>query len=84
MTDKNARDWYLCESINEVWSARTLDRNIASQYYYRLLQSQNKQIVKEEMEQITEPYQRDKLEFMKNQIRDINYYTYPKVHNGIR
>ena len=57
VTDKNVRDWYLNESINEVWSARTLDRNIASQYYYRLLQSQNKQVVKAEMGQITAPYQ---------------------------
>lgn len=68
VTDKNARDWYLNESINEVWSARTLDRNIASQYYYRLLQSQNKQVVKAEMEQITVPYQQDKLEFIKNPV----------------
>ena len=68
VTDKNARDWYLNESINEVWSARTPDRNIASQYYYRLLQSQNKQVVKEEMEQITAPYQQDKLEFIKNPV----------------
>ena len=28
VTDKAARDWYLCEATNEVWSARTLDRNI--------------------------------------------------------
>ena len=68
VTDKNARDWYLNESINEVWSARTLDRNIASQYYYRLLQSQNKQVVKDEMNQITAPYQQDKLEFIKNPV----------------
>ena len=58
VTDKNARDWYLNESITEVWSARTLDRNIASQYYYRLLQSQNKQVVKEEMKQITARHSR--------------------------
>ena len=68
VTDKNVRDWYLNESINEVWSARTLDRNIASQYYYRLLQSQNKQVVKAEMGQITAPYQQDKLEFIKNPV----------------
>ena len=68
VTDKSARDWYLNESINEVWSARILDRNIASQYYYRLLQSQNKQVVKTEMEQITAPYQQDKLEFIKNPV----------------
>ena len=68
VADKSARDWYLNESINEVWSARTLDRNIASQYYYRLLQSQNKQIVKDEMENITTPYQQDKLAFIKNPV----------------
>ena len=68
VSDKNARDWYMNEAINEVWSARTLDRNIASQYYYRLLQSQNKQIVKDEMNQITTPYQQDKLEFIKNPV----------------
>ncbi len=68
VTDKSARDWYLNESINEVWSARTLDRNIASQYYYRLLQSQHKQVVKDEMEQITAPYQQDRLEFIKNPV----------------
>ena len=68
VTDKSASDWYLNESINEVWSARILDRNIASQYYYRLLQSQNKQVAKTEMEQITAPYQQDKLEFIKNPV----------------
>lgn len=68
VTDKDARDWYLQEAINEMWSVRTLDRNIASQYYYRLLQSQNKKIVKEEMNQITTPFQQDKLEFIKNPI----------------
>ena len=68
VTDKDARDWYLKEAINEMWSARTLDRNIASQYYYRLLQSQNKQLVKDEMHQITSDYQQDKFEFIKNPI----------------
>ena len=68
VSDKNARDWYLQEASNEMWSVRTLDRNIASQYYYRLSQSQNKQVVKEEMKQITSPYQQDKLEFIKNPV----------------
>ena len=68
VTDNDARDWYLKEAINEMWSARTLDRNIASQYYYRLLQSQNKQLVKDEMHQITSDYQQDKFEFIKNPI----------------
>ena len=37
VTDNDARNWYLNEAINENWSVRTLDRNISSQYYYRLL-----------------------------------------------
>ena len=68
VSDAQAREWYLNESINEMWSVRTLDRNIASQYYYRLLQSHNKQVVKDEMTQITAPYQQDKLEFIKNPV----------------
>lgn len=68
VTDKTARDWYLKEASEQMWSVRTLDRNIASQYYYRLLQSQNKEAVQEEMRQITTPYQQDKLEFIKNPV----------------
>ena len=37
VSDKEARKWYEKQAINEVWSAITLDRNISSQYYYRLL-----------------------------------------------
>jgi predicted nuclease of restriction endonuclease-like (RecB) superfamily len=68
VTDKEAREWYLQEAINEMWAVRTLDRNISSQYYYRLLQSQNRNVVKDEMKQITTPFQNDKLEFIKNPI----------------
>ena len=68
VSDKTARDWYMHEAINETWNVKTLDRNIASQYYYRLLQSHNKHVVKDEMKQITENLQKDKLEFIKNPI----------------
>lgn len=47
--DENARLWYMNEAVKENWSSRTLDRNIGSQYYYRLLQSPNKEAVKKEM-----------------------------------
>lgn len=53
VTDKEAMDWYMQEAMNELWSARTLDRNISSQYYHRLLQSQNKQTTKLESSIIT-------------------------------
>ena len=64
--DNDARTWYMKEASEQMWSYRTLDRNIASQYYYRLLQSQNKQVVENEMKKNTAPFQHDKFEFIKN------------------
>lgn len=43
------RSWYEQEAANEMWSTRTLQRNVSSQYYHRLLQSQDKTIVHNEM-----------------------------------
>ncbi len=51
--DKTARDWYTKEAAEQTWSVRTLQRNISSQYYYRLLKSQNPEPVKREMEKLT-------------------------------
>ena len=34
--NREARQWYEQEALRETWSTRTLHRNIASQYYYRL------------------------------------------------
>ena len=62
--DKTARDWYTKEAAEQTWSVRTLQRNISSQYYYRLLKSQNPKPVKQEMEKLTAGYQADKLEFI--------------------
>lgn len=64
--NKTARDWYTKEAAEQTWSVRTLQRNISSQYYYRLLKSQNPEPVKQEMEKLTAGYQTDKLEFIKN------------------
>ena len=46
--DESARNWYLEEAIKESWSSRQLDRQISTQYYERLLSSQEKDSVKEE------------------------------------
>ena len=46
---------------------RTLQRNISSQYYQRLLLSQHKDLVKKEMQELTSPLQ-DRLEFIKNPV----------------
>ena len=68
VTDEKARQWYAHEAFAETWGVRTLRRNIASQYYYRLLQSQHKEPVVEEMKKLTAPFQHDKLEFIKNPV----------------
>lgn len=47
--DENARIWYLNEAPKEGWSSRTLDRNISTQYYYRLLKAPEKEPVIREM-----------------------------------
>lgn len=47
--DENARMYYLKEVVSENWSVRTLDRNISTLYYQRLLSSQDKESVKKEM-----------------------------------
>ena len=65
--NKEARDWYEQEAAREMWSTRTLQRNVSSQYYHRLLQSQNKAVVHDEMTALTAPLQ-DKLEYLKNPI----------------
>ena len=66
--DDKARDWYAKEALTEGWSVRTLDRNIASQYYQRLLMSQNKAPVEAEMKKLTASFEGDKLEFIKNPV----------------
>ena len=66
VSDPEARAWYLHEASREAWSVGTLSRNIGSQYYHRLLMSQNKEAVASEMRTLTAPMQADKLEFIKN------------------
>lgn len=66
--DEDARYWYLREASEEMWSVRTLSRNIGSQYYYRLLQSPKKEKVIAEMQELTRPLQQDKDEIVKNPV----------------
>ncbi|OXS16196.1 hypothetical protein CGX12_05085 [Zobellella denitrificans] len=50
-----ARSWYTQEAINQSWSARALERQIGTLYYERLLASQNKALVQQEADQLTQP-----------------------------
>ena len=64
--NENARFWYLRESAEQSWAYQTLDRNINTQYYERMLLSPNQKSVEYEMKEKTENFQRDKLAFIKN------------------
>jgi len=66
--DEDARLWYLNEAAHEGWSTRTLDRNIATQYYYRLMQSPDKEAVVREMVTKTQPSQKSQFELIKSPI----------------
>ena len=66
--DKKAREWYAKEAFNEGWSYRTLNRNINTLYYERLLMSKKKQPVVNEMQDKTKAYQQDKLEYIKSPV----------------
>ena len=61
-----ARSWYFQEAVEQTWDVRTLDRNISTQYYERLLMSQMKKSVVKEMRSKTGKYEKYKLEFIKN------------------
>ena len=47
--NENARYWYLSEAEREGWSARTLSRNVGSQFYQHLMVSPAKDAVLQEM-----------------------------------
>lgn len=66
--DSAARAWYIQEALQQAWSVRTLQRNIETQYYFRLLSSSNKETVANEMIEKTKEFQQDKLEYLKNPI----------------
>ena len=67
VTDPDARRWYEKEAYEQTWSVRTLQRNISTQYYDRMLLSHNSKAVENEMKQLTSEYQ-GKLEFIRNPV----------------
>lgn len=64
--DNKIRNWYMNEAAEQMWNFRTLNRNINTQYYERMLISHNKDVVEKEMKYQTEIFQNDKLAFIKN------------------
>lgn len=68
VADTEARLWYMQEAASQQWDYRTLKRNIASQYYYRLMQTPKakRSAVVKEMKRLTADYQKERSEFIKN------------------
>ena len=66
ISDKKARIFYLTEAAENMWSVRTLDRNISTLYYNRIVASIDKKIVENEMKEKTKKLQAE--EFIKNPV----------------
>lgn len=50
VSNEKARNFYISESIDNQWNTRTLERNINSFYYERILSSNNQALVRNEAE----------------------------------
>lgn len=68
VTNDDARSWYEREAAGQGWSVRTLQRNISTLYYERLLASHDKAPVEHEMQDKTAEYEQSRLEFVKNPV----------------
>ena len=68
LENAKARTWYEKEALEQGWSVRTLDRNVSTLYYERLLMSPEQEPVVNEMEEKTEKYELNRLEFVKNPV----------------
>jgi len=66
VNDTNARKYYLKEAAVQNWNVKTLERNINTLYYQRLLSSQDKKPVEDEMLDNTEGYQPNTRDFIRN------------------
>jgi predicted nuclease of restriction endonuclease-like (RecB) superfamily len=64
VSDVNARNFYLQEAAEQNWSVSTLERNISTLYYQRIISSQKKELVLAEMKEKTAPLQNE--DFIKN------------------
>jgi predicted nuclease of restriction endonuclease-like (RecB) superfamily len=66
VSDEKARMYYLTEAAEQNWSISTLDRNISTLYYQRLISSQKKEIVEQEMREKTAKFVNRPDDFIKN------------------
>lgn len=82
VSDPQAREWYLKTASTDMWSVKTLDRNISSQYYERRLAAQRSNTAIP-----AQPNASDPMEYIKNPMvaefmgfkRDNNYSGHIKT-----
>ena len=81
--NKEAREWYIEESVKEHWSSRQLDRQISTMYYERLISSQDKsEVVAEANDKLKEiiPEQFIKDPYV---LEFIDLKDYPALHESV-
>ena len=61
VSNPDAREWYLKTAADDMWSVKTLDRNIATQYYERRLAAQREEISVPILQKSSDP-----MEYIKN------------------
>jgi predicted nuclease of restriction endonuclease-like (RecB) superfamily len=61
-----ARNYYLTEAAKQNWSVRTLDRNISTLYYHRLISSQKNELIENEMNEKSAEENQNPDDFIKN------------------
>lgn len=66
VSNPEAQQYYLTEAAQQGWSVRTLDRNISTLYYQRLLSSQAKEVVENEMIEKANKKDKNPFDFIKN------------------
>ena len=88
--NKDAREWYEKEAIAGSWSVRTLQNNVYTQAYDRVLLTHNKELVEKDLISKVDPEKEKRLEFVKNPvildflgIADTTNYTESDIEKAI-
>ena len=68
VSNKDAREWYVNESVSQNWSARALDRQIGTLYFERLLLSTDKASVEAEADANIAVLQQTPREFVRDPV----------------
>lgn len=82
--EEAARLWYLKEAAQQMWAVRTLERNISTQYYERLMLSEVKEPVIREMQENTRSFQQNKAAYIKNPVvaEFLGLHQYPSLQES--